>query len=207
MKRNPKARLASLCLCLCLLLCACSTPPAVRPPDYTLMSQAEIRLAQGEIAESSLFTVYYGEKQPEYYLYTLKDGIEQTKEAQPDSKVSFGELTYGQFVPLLRAVIDQLNTDNLGMTKSTQNEPEIDYRSGKSLTGTQIAAMKPKQNGPVRYTGYYIYYIGEDRLAKGDHVLTGRDELGMLSVYNDSIGIVYDGDILDLEYVYILIAD
>ena len=209
MNRNRKARLASLCLilCLCLLLCACSQPPSAQPPDYTLMSWAEIQLTQGEIAESSLFTVYYGEKQSEYYLYTLKDGIEQTKEAAPDSKVSFSELTYGQFVPLLRAVMKQLEADNLGMTKSTWGEPEIRYTPGKGLTGAQIAAMEPKTSGSVRYTEYYIYSIGEDRLVKGDHVLTGRDALGMLSVYNHSVGTVHDGTILDIEYVYILIAD
>ena len=186
----------------CLLfLTACAPKPLAQPPDYTLVSTAEIQLQQGEIVGSNIFSVYYGKEKAEYYRYILKNGIVQLMEEPADSEVRFYALTYGQFSDLLEDVLEQLKKDGLGMSDSEYGDPEILYTSVMAKT---VTTKEPNTvSGPLRYMGYYVYSMEKRSLAKGDRVIVGREELGALRISNQWFGSL-NGTI---EFVYVLIAD
>ncbi len=187
----------------CLLLSGCSSPPSSRPPEYSLVSSAEIQLKNGQIAQSDTVTYYYGEKTSEYYRCFLKNGIEYTT-TEENFNISLGKLTYKQFSVMLQDVVKQLNTDRLGLTECPLGEPEIQYDATKNITGAEIAANEADEEGPFRYRGYYVYSLQERTLVKGDHVMVGRDDFGKLRVSDHSFHIFSEDH---LEILYILIAD
>ena len=86
----PRCTVLAGVLVICLLfLTACAPKPLTQPPDYTLVSTAEIRLQQGEIVGCNIFSVYYGEEKAEYYRYILENGVAQLREDPADSEVRF----------------------------------------------------------------------------------------------------------------------
>ena len=72
----PRCTVLAGVLTICLLfLTACAPKPLTQPPDYTLVSTAEIRLQQGEIVGCNIFSVYYGKEKAatrlQYLFYCL----------------------------------------------------------------------------------------------------------------------------------------
>jgi hypothetical protein len=189
-------------LTICLLfLTACAPKPLTQPPDYALVSTAEIQLQQGKIISSNIFSVYYGKEKAEYYRYILENGVAQLREDPADSEVRFYALTYGRFSDLLEDVLEQLKKDGLGMSDSEHGDPEILYTS---VTAKTVMTKEPNTvSGSLRYMGYYVYSLEKRTLVKGDQILVGREDLGALRISNQWFGSL-NGTI---EFVYVLIAD
>ena len=183
----PRCRMLAGVLTICLLfLTACAPKPLTQPPDYTLVSTAEIRLQQGEIVGCNIFSVYYGEEKAEYYRYVLENGIAQLRMEEPQTGIRLKQLTYGQFVEVLEAVQAQLAQDGMGMK---DGDPEIRYPI--SIKNTNILDKR-----------YYLYSLKTKALMK-DAGRTGQDEYGILRITNQWLG----GEQAVTEYVYVVITD